>query len=246
MFPFPIVQFKPQLTQNPRLRFYDIQSGDILINNTSIYTLEIEAYRKHISLVSQEPTLFQGTIRDNLLLGVDASSVTDEDMYGACRAAEIHDFVMSLPEGYSTDPGLRATALSVGQTQRLTLARALLRSPHLLLLDEATSSLDSASEKLVQAALERAAKGRTMLVVAHRLATVQRADVIFVMGEGGQVVEKGRHGELVRKGGVYAGMVSRVFLSWRLEMVVGKILGQRRTMLIARSVGVKRLIVEDW
>ena len=153
---------------------------------------------------------------------------------------------MSLPEGYSTDPGLRATALSVGQTQRLTLARALLRSPHLLLLDEATSSLDSTSEKLVQAALERAAKGRTMLVVAHRLATVQRADVIYVMGEGGQVVEKGRHGELVRKGGVYAGMVSRTFLSWRLEMVVGKILGERRTMLIAHSVGVKRSIVEDW
>lgn len=159
-----------------------------------------------ISLVAQEPTLFQGTIRENVLLGVDEST-SNERLHQACRDAEIHDFIMSLPEGYQTDVGSKGIALSGGQKQRIAIARALIRDPKILLLDEATSSLDSESEKLVQAAFERAGKGRTMVVVAHRLATVQNADIIFVLGEG-KVLETGDHNQLLRKRGVYYQMVS--------------------------------------
>lgn len=167
--------------------------------------MDLAEYRKSISLVAQEPTLFQGTIRENILLGVEENT-PDADLHQAARDAEIHDFIMSLPEGYNTDVGNRGIALSGGQKQRIAIARALIRKPKMLLLDEATSSLDSESEKLVQAAFERAAKGRTMVVVAHRLATVQNADIIFVLGEG-KVLEKGDHLTLLRKRGIYYQMV---------------------------------------
>ncbi|KHN96250.1 MDR efflux pump ABC3 [Metarhizium album ARSEF 1941] len=144
-----------------------------------------------------------GTLRENILLGVDDQSVTDEQLHQVCRDASIHDFIVSLPEGYRTNIGSRGVTLSGGQKQRVAIARALIRSPNILLLDEATSSLDSESEKLVQAAFERAGRGRTMVVVAHRLATVQNADVIFVLGEGGILLEQGNHVELLRKKGVY-------------------------------------------
>jgi ATP-binding cassette, subfamily B (MDR/TAP), member 1 len=166
-----------------------------------------------ISLVAQEPTLFQGTIKENILLGVEEST-SAEVLHQACRDAEIHDFIMSLPDGYQTDVGSKGIALSGGQKQRIAIARALIRDPKILLLDEATSSLDSESEKLVQAAFERAGKGRTMVVVAHRLATVQNADIIFVLGEG-KVLETGDHNQLLRKRGVYYQMVS--FSPARLE-----------------------------
>lgn len=162
-----------------------------------------------MSLVAQEPTLFQGSIKENILLGVSESTPT-ELLHSACRSAEIHDFIMSLPDGYNTDVGNRGVNLSGGQKQRIAIARALIREPKVLLLDEATSSLDSESEKLVQAAFEKAASGRTMVVVAHRLATVQNADVIFVLGEGG-VLEVGNHAVLLKKRGVYYQMVSFVF-----------------------------------
>jgi ATP-binding cassette subfamily B (MDR/TAP) protein 1 len=156
--------------------------------------------------VTQEPTLYEGTIRDNIELSV--SSATDTQIHDACRAAQIYDFVTSLPDGYSTRLGPKGMSLSGGQKQRISLARALLRQPKLLLLDEATSSLDSASEKLVQGAIEQAAgSGCTVLAVAHRLATIQSADVIFVVG-GGKVLEKGDHQGLLRKRGVYWQMVS--------------------------------------
>ncbi|CRK13616.1 hypothetical protein BN1723_010111, partial [Verticillium longisporum] len=182
-------------------RFYDLTQGDILCNGKSIYDLNIYEYRKALSLVAQEPNMFQGTIRENILLGIDGD-VPDEQLHAVCRDASIHDFIVSLPEGYNTDIGSKGVSLSGGQKQRIAIARALVRDPKILLLDEATSSLDSESEKLVQAAFERASKGRTMLVVAHRLATVQNADVIFVMGEG-KVLEKGSHVELLLKKGVY-------------------------------------------
>lgn len=127
-------------------------------------------------------------------------------LHKACRDAEIHDFITSLPEGYNTDVGMKGIALSGGQKQRIAIARALIRDPKILLLDEATSSLDSESEKLVQAAFERAGKGRTMVVVAHRLATVQNADIIFVLGEG-KVLETGNHQTLLNNRGVYYQMV---------------------------------------
>ncbi|KAI2464476.1 P-loop containing nucleoside triphosphate hydrolase protein [Annulohypoxylon bovei var. microspora] len=183
-------------------RFYDVQRGRILANGTDIASVNVYDYRRHLSLVAQEPTLFQGTLRDNVLLGVDPGAVSDHELQAACRDASIHDFIASLPDGYNTEVGSRGVSLSGGQKQRVAIARALIRRPDVLLLDEATSSLDSESEKLVQRAFERAAAGRTMVVVAHRLATVQNADVIFVLGEG-KVLEKGSHVELLRKKGVY-------------------------------------------
>ncbi|KAF1731267.1 Leptomycin B resistance protein pmd1 [Beauveria bassiana] len=142
------------------------------------------------------------TIRENILLGVDETTITDEHLHRVCREAEVHDFIVSLPEGYRTNIGSRGVTLSGGQKQRVAIARALIRQPSILLLDEATSSLDSESERLVQAAFERAGRGRTMVVVAHRLATVQNADVIFVLGDG-KLLERGNHQELLRKKGVY-------------------------------------------
>jgi ATP-binding cassette, subfamily B (MDR/TAP), member 1 len=187
--------------------FYEIQKGKILCNGIDISELDMQQYRSTISLVAQEPTLFQGTIRENILLAVDEDNTTEERLHQVCRDAEIHDFIMSLPDGYSTDVGSKGVALSGGQKQRIAIARALIRNPRILLLDEATSSLDSESEKLVQATFERAGRGRTMVVVAHRLATVQNADVIFVLGEG-KVLETGSHNALLRKRGVYYQMVS--------------------------------------
>jgi ABC-type multidrug transport system fused ATPase/permease subunit len=151
--------------------------------------------------------LYEGTIRENVALSVDAA--TDAEIEVACKDAQIHDFIISLPEGYATRLGPKGMSLSGGQKQRLSLARALLRKPKLLLLDEATSSLDSESEKLVQDAIERAAGegGRTVISVAHRLATIQKADVIFVLGSG-KVLEKGDHQDLLGKRGVYWQMVS--------------------------------------
>lgn len=191
-------------------RFYNVQKGRIFFNETNISDLDMREYRRAISLVAQEPTLFQGTIRENILLGVDEDTPS-ERLYSVCRDAEIHDFISSLPEGYNTDVGTRGIALSGGQKQRIAIARALIRDPKIILLDEATSSLDSESEKLVQAAFERAGKGRTMVVVAHRLATVQNADVIFVLGEG-KVLETGTHQSLLKQRGVYYQMVSRSLL----------------------------------
>ncbi|KAG9248445.1 P-loop containing nucleoside triphosphate hydrolase protein [Calycina marina] len=141
--------------------------------------------RRAISLVAQEPTLFQGSIKDNILLG-------------ACEEAQIYDFITSLPQGYETDVGSKGVALSGGQKQRISIARALIRDPKILLLDEATSDLDSESEKLVQAAFERAAKGRTIVVVAHRLATIQNAGVVFILGEG-KVLETGNQQPLLNQ-----------------------------------------------
>ncbi|KAF5022199.1 hypothetical protein F66182_5786 [Fusarium sp. NRRL 66182] len=183
-------------------RFYDLDGGRILCNGQDIVANNVYAYRRHLSLVAQESSLFQGTLRENILLGVDESTVTEERLHQVCREASIHDFIASLPEGYNTSIGSRGVTLSGGQRQRIAIARALMRNPDILLLDEATSSLDSESEKLVQAAFERAGKGRTMLAVAHRLATVQNADVIFVLGEG-KLLEKGNHRDLLAKRGVY-------------------------------------------
>ncbi|KAJ5516806.1 hypothetical protein N7527_008366 [Penicillium freii] len=192
-------------------RFYDPYKGNIFLNSENITSIDTTSYRRSLSLVAQEPRLFEGTIRDNITLGLDPSEYTDEELIQACTDAEIHSFITSLPDGYSTDLGIKAqTSLSGGQRQRLCIARALLRKPTLLLLDEATSSLDSQSEKIVQGALERLAAQRSMTIVAvaHRLATIQKADIIFVFGEsqngnGSQIVERGSHQELLRNKGMY-------------------------------------------
>ncbi|KAJ9157754.1 ABC transporter transmembrane region [Pleurostoma richardsiae] len=183
-------------------RFYDPQHGQILLNGKDIKDVNVYEYRKLLSLVAQEASLFQGTIRDNILLGVDPSTVTDEQIHSVCREAAMHDFIVSLPDGYDTNVGSKGVALSGGQKQRIAIARALMRDPQVLLLDEATSSLDSESEKLISAAIQKVAKGRTTVAVAHRLSTIQNADIIYVLGEG-RVLEKGNHAELLRQKGVY-------------------------------------------
>ncbi|WYZ45236.1 hypothetical protein EsH8_VIII_000552 [Colletotrichum jinshuiense] len=186
-------------------RFYDLspKHGSILCNGVNIHDLDVYDYRRNLSLVAQEPIMFRGTIRDNILFGIeDPGSVSDERIHEVCIDAFIHDFIISLPEGYDTDVGAKGVSMSGGQKQRIAIARALIRDPKLLLLDEATSALDSESEKIVQAAFERARDGRTVVAVAHRLSTIQNADVIFVFSEG-RVVEKGSHHELIRKQGVY-------------------------------------------
>ncbi|KAG7121841.1 ABC transporter like protein [Verticillium longisporum] len=184
-------------------RFYSVETGTIAINSQNILSLDLHTHRSNLSLVSQEPNIFSGSLRANILLGVpNESSVTDADLHGAARDAGLHDFIASLPEGYDTPVGAAGVALSGGQKQRVSIARALIRRPELLLLDEATSSLDSETEREVQAVFDAAKGQRTMITVAHRLATVQNADIIFVMADG-QIVEKGDHAALIAKRGMY-------------------------------------------
>lgn len=188
-------------------RFYDPLAGGVFVDGKDISTLNVNSYRSHLSLVSQEPTLYQGTIRDNILLGVDRDDVSDAQIVEVCKAANIYDFIMSLPDGFSTVVGSKGSMLSGGQKQRVAIARALIRNPRILLLDEATSALDSESEKIVQSALDAAAKGRTTIAVAHRLSTIQNADIIYVFDQG-KIVESGTHHELIRNKGRYYELVS--------------------------------------
>ena len=187
-------------------RFYQVQTGAILYRGTDINDIPLSEYRKSISLVAQESSIFEGSIRENVLLGVDETETSNERLHQVCVDAEIHDFISSLPEGYDTNVGAKGVALSGGQRQRIAIARALIRNPRVLLLDEATSALDSETERSVQTVLEKTGKERTMVVVTHRLATVQNADVIFVIANGG-VVETGNHATLLRRRGVYYQMV---------------------------------------
>ena len=182
-------------------RLFDVDHGRIAIDGMDIREATIASLRGAISMVAQDVTLFDDTIRANIALGrLDAP---EADIVAAAKAAAAHEFILDQPQGYDTVIGDRGFRLSGGQRQRLALARAILKDAPILLLDEATSALDSESERLVQAALARFTKGRTTLVIAHRLSTVENADLICVM-EGGQIVEMGRHAELIAAGGVYA------------------------------------------
>ncbi|KAK4047990.1 hypothetical protein OIV83_005024 [Microbotryomycetes sp. JL201] len=191
-------------------RFYDPLSGRVEVDGKDISELNVASYRSHVSLVSQEPTLYAGSIKFNITLGanVPADQVADADVVQACKDANIHDFISSLPDGYNTEVGGKGTQLSGGQKQRIAIARALIRNPKILLLDEATSALDSESEKVVQAALDKAAKGRSTIAVAHRLSTIQAADVIYVLKDG-RVAEKGKHFELLAQKGIYHELVAQ-------------------------------------
>jgi len=184
-------------------RFYDPLVGGVFVDGKEISSLNLNEYRSFLALVSQEPTLYQGTIRDNILLGADRDNVPEEDIIFACQEANIYDFIISLPDGFSTVVGSKGSMLSGGQKQRIAIARA----PKILLLDEATSALDSESEHVVQAALDKAAKGRTTIAVAHRLSTIQKADIIYVFDQG-RVVEHGTHVELMKMGGRYSELVN--------------------------------------
>ena len=181
--------------------FYDVREGEILIDGVNINNITRESLRKNIGIVQQDVYLFNSSIRDNILYGrLDA---TDEEVVEAAKRANIHDYVMTLPDGYDTVIGERGVKLSGGQKQRLSIARVFLKNPPILILDEATSALDNATEIMIQQALDELCKGRTTLVVAHRLSTIKNANEIAVVS-GGEICEQGTHTELVEQGGIYA------------------------------------------
>lgn len=181
--------------------FYEPCSGVILIDGQSISNVSLRSLRTHISVVSQEAFLFNGTIRENILYGrLDA---TEEQLYAAARAANCHDFISKLPNGYDSHVGERGVKLSVGEKQRVSIARALLKDAPILILDEATASVDTATEKLIQEALERLMANRTSFVIAHRLSTIRKADQILVV-KAGRIEERGSHDQLLGSGGLYS------------------------------------------
>jgi ATP-binding cassette subfamily B protein len=190
------------------LRFYDPQSGAILLDGVDIRDLDLHVLRGAIGIVPQDTVIFSANAMENIRYGRPDAS--DAEVIAAARMAAAHEFIERLPEGYGCYLGERGVRLSGGQRQRIAIARALLKNPPLLLLDEATSALDAESERLVQSALEAAMVGRTTLIIAHRLATVQRADRIIVM-EDGRIVETGTHASLVALGGIYANLAALQF-----------------------------------
>jgi len=186
---------------NLLLRFYDPQSGTVKVDGQDIEDCTISSVRLASALVTQEPVLFDDTIRANIMYGSEGAS--EEQVIAAAKAAVAHDFIMAFPKGYDTPVGEAGGLLSGGQRQRIALARAMLRDAPILLLDEPTSSLDTEAEAQIQEALDVLLKGRTVVMIAHRLSTVKKADVIHVM-DAGRIVESGTHDELVAKGGAYA------------------------------------------
>ena len=183
------------------LRYYEVSAGCIRINDQDIRQLRLHDLRKDIAIVSQDPVIFSANALENIRYG--RASASDEEVRQAARAAQVDEFIERLPEGYQTFLGERGTRLSGGQRQRIAIARAILKGARLLLLDEATSALDAESEVLVQQGLNAAMQGRTTLIIAHRLATVQKADRIVVM-EHGRIVEIGTPDDLRHQGGLYA------------------------------------------
>ena len=189
-------------------RFYDIGSGGLRVDGIDLRELALQDLRRHIAVVPQEAVIFSGSVLDNVRYG--RSDATDDEARAAAQAARVEEFVQRLPQGYATEVGERGLRLSGGQRQRLAIARAILKDAPLLLLDEATSALDAESERAVQAALETAMRGRTTIVIAHRLATVQRVDRIFVLDHGG-IVDAGTHAELISRGGLYGRLAALQF-----------------------------------
>ena len=190
------------------LRFYDADNGSVAVDGVAVRETSLAALRARVGIVPQDSTIFSTSALENIRYG--KPDAPDAEVIAAARAAFAHDFITALPEGYNTFLGERGVRLSGGQRQRISIARAMLKNPPLLLLDEATSALDAESERMVQAALESAMSGRTTLVIAHRLATVKRADRIVVM-EAGRIVDIGKHDELVARGGLYARLAAMQF-----------------------------------
>jgi subfamily B ATP-binding cassette protein MsbA len=190
------------------LRHYDPQIGTILVDGIDLRETQLLTYRSQIGLVMQESILFNTTVLENIRYGrMDA---TESEVHDAAIAANIHDTILGLPDGYETKIGEDGVKLSVGEKQRIAIARALLADPKILILDEATSSLDSQTEALLQSALDNLMVGRTSFVIAHRLSTIVKADKIVVL-EKGEIIEEGRHDELLLIDGVYAGLYKQQF-----------------------------------
>ena len=185
-------------------RFYDVNEGEILFDETSIKNIQKHSLRQLMGMVTQDSILFNDTIKNNITLGVEGKS--DEEIIEAAKIANAHEFIKDLPNGYDTNIGDSGNKLSGGQKQRLSIARAVLKNPPIMILDEATSALDTESEKLVQDALEKMMQNRTSVVIAHRLSTIQKADLIVVMQKG-KIVEQGTHEELISKSGTYKKLV---------------------------------------
>jgi ATP-binding cassette subfamily B protein len=181
-------------------RFYDVSEGAVLVDGVDVRQVELVSLRRQIGIVLQTSLLFSDNIRENIRYG--RSEATDEEIFVAANAAQAHDFIVKFAEGYETLVGERGVTLSGGQRQRIAIARALLMNPRILILDDSTSSVDTQTEKLIQEALDRLMEGRTTFVIAHRLATVRRADLILVMANG-CIVQRGRHDELLSQGGLY-------------------------------------------
>ncbi|VDM05625.1 unnamed protein product [Schistocephalus solidus] len=190
-------------------RHYDVNQGQVLIDDVDIRDLDVKWLREQMGVVSQEPVLFAGSVRTNI--GMMESEASQDDIEQAAKVANAHDFISGLPEGYETWIGEGGTGISGGQKQRVAIARALLRNPTVLLLDEATSALDTRSEQAVQAALDKAGRGRTVVMVAHRLTTVRNAGRIIVLDHG-VIKETGTHEDLLVLGGIYAGMVASMVI----------------------------------
>ena len=196
-------------------RFHDPTRGRILLNGTDIRDLRLGTYRDLIAIVQQEVFLFDGSVRDNIAYG--RHDATDADVLDAARRANAHEFIANLPDGYETFIGERGVKLSGGQQQRLAIARAILKAPQILVLDEATSNLDSESEQLIQSSMADLLSGRTTFVIAHRLSTVRRADLILLM-EDGRVAERGTHEQLMERRGIYYDMVQRQVGAYREDV----------------------------
>lgn len=188
-------------------RFYDVQGGSIKIDGIDVRDVTLQSLRRNIGIVSQDVFLFTGTIRDNLIIG--KPDATDEEIMDACKKARIHDFIMSLKENYDTFVGERGLKLSGGQKQRISIARVFLKNPKIIILDEATSALDNITEREIQESLEELSKGRTNIVVAHRLSTIQNSDEIILVGKRG-IVERGTHDQLMNLNGVYRSLYSKI------------------------------------
>ena len=175
--------------------FYELTAGRVSIDGQDISSISLESLRQQISVVSQEAFLFNGTVRENILYG--KLNATEEELFAAARAANCHEFISRLPQGYDSRVGERGVKLSVGEKQRVSIARALLKDSPILILDEATASVDTGTERLIQEALERLMANRTSFVIAHRLSTIRNADQILVMRQG-QIIERGTHEECWR------------------------------------------------